>query len=173
MTGRLDARFTSYTLDRIAERHRFRCDRCRNGCGLRRRRETIFIRDILGYHTDLIYRPIIELFRQWDWKHNGNLPTNTAQDFASAMVFDPNLQIFSGNGYFDFATPFFATVYTLNHLTVPPDLQKNITYGFYQSGHMVYMHSPALAQFHDRSRTLVRANASSRPLAAAGAVTRK
>jgi carboxypeptidase C (cathepsin A) len=65
------------------------------------------------------------------------------------MTFDPNLRVFSGNGYFDFATPFWATVYTLNHLTLPPQLQKNISYGFYESGHMVYLHPQALVQFHD------------------------
>ena len=38
---------------------------------------------------------------------------------------------------------------TLNHLKLPPQLQTNISYGFYESGHMVYLHPPALAQFHD------------------------
>jgi carboxypeptidase C (cathepsin A) len=146
--GRYDARYTSYMLDRLAERTDFDAtdaaiDAAFVGSG------NYFLRDILGYHTNLVYRPLINVFRQWDWKHNGNLPTNTAQDLASAMVFNPNLRVFSGNGYFDFATPFFATVYTLNHLNLPPQLQQNITYGFYESGHMVYLHSPALSQFHD------------------------
>jgi carboxypeptidase C (cathepsin A) len=64
------------------------------------------------------------------------------------MGFNPNLQVFSGSGYYDFATPFWATVYTLNHLMLPPNLQQNISYGFYESGHMVYLHPEALAQFH-------------------------
>ena len=83
-----------------------------------------FVRQVLGYQTTLIYRPVTNVFRQWDWKHNGNLPTNTAQDLAGAMTYDPNLRVFSGNGYYDFATPFFATVYTLNHLNIPPQLQQ-------------------------------------------------
>jgi carboxypeptidase C (cathepsin A) len=53
------------------------------------------------------------------------------------MTYNPRLKVFSGNGYYDFATPFFATVYTLNHLYLSPSLQRNITYGFYQCGHMV------------------------------------
>ena len=32
---------------------------------------------------------------------------------------------------------------------LPPQLQANISYGFYESGHMVYLHPQALAQFHD------------------------
>jgi carboxypeptidase C (cathepsin A) len=148
MTGRYDARFTSVNLDRISDQPDFDAtdaaiDSAFVATG------NVLLRQILGYHTDLIYLPEISVFRQWDWKHNGNLPTNTAQDLARAMAFNPNLRVFSGNGYYDFATPFFATVYTLNHLQLPPQLQANITYGFYESGHMVYLHTPALAQFHD------------------------
>ncbi|MDQ6933356.1 MAG: hypothetical protein M3160_09320, partial [Candidatus Eremiobacteraeota bacterium] len=48
---------------------------------------------------------------------------------------------------YDFATPYFQTEYTLNHLNIAPALQKNISYGFYQSGHMVYLNPWAQAQF--------------------------
>jgi len=148
VTGRYDARYTAYALDAIEDRPDFDAtdsaiDAAFVGSG------NYFVRDILGYHTDLIYRPTTNTIRQWDWKHNGATPTNTAQDLASAMVFNPNLRVFSGNGYYDFATPFYATVYTLNHLNLPSQLQRNISYGFYESGHMVYLHQQALAQFHD------------------------
>lgn len=148
MIGRFDARYTSYNLDAINDRQPFDAsdsaiDTAFVGAG------NVFLRQILGYHTSLIYRPMYNVFRDWDWKHNGAPSTNTAQDLANAMAFNPNLRIFSGNGYYDFATPYLATIYTLNHLNVPPALQSNITYGFYESGHMVYLHTPALAQFHD------------------------
>ncbi len=148
MTGRYDARYTSYMLDRIQDRPDFDAsdssiDAAFVGSG------NYLMRDIMGYRTDLIYRPMYSVFRQWDWKHNGAVPTNTAQDLASAMAFNPNLRVFSGNGYYDFATPFWATVYTLNHMNLSPQLQSNISYGFYESGHMVYLHPAALAQFHD------------------------
>ncbi|HEY1869216.1 MAG TPA: hypothetical protein VGG70_13045, partial [Candidatus Cybelea sp.] len=147
MLGRYDARYTSYNLDHISDRPDFDAvdsgiDAAFVGSG------NYYLRQVLGYQTSLEYRPTINVFRQWDWKHNGNLPTNTAQDLAAAMVFNPNLQVFSGNGYYDFATPFAATDYTLNHLMLPAKLQQNISYGFYESGHMVYLHTEALAQFH-------------------------
>ena len=40
------------------------------------------------------------------------------------MTFNPGLRVFSANGYYDMATPFYATVYTLNHLNLAPPLQK-------------------------------------------------
>ncbi|HEV3092514.1 MAG TPA: hypothetical protein VGX91_13815 [Candidatus Cybelea sp.] len=148
MIGRYDARYTSYMLDRLQERPDFDAtdsaiQSAFVGAG------NVYLRQVLGYHTSLVYLPEINVFRQWDWKHNGALPTNTTQDLANAMTFNPNLRVFSGNGYYDFATPFFATVYSLNHLQLSPALQKNISYGFYESGHMVYLHTAALAQFHD------------------------
>jgi carboxypeptidase C (cathepsin A) len=147
--GRYDARYTSYALDRIADRPEFDAtdsaiDAAFTGAG------NYYLRQVLHYNTTLEYNVLsFRINRQWDWKHYGNLPTNTAQDLAHAMVFNSGLRVFSANGYYDFATPFFATVYTLSHLNLPPQLQGNITYGFYESGHMVYLHPAALAQFHD------------------------
>lgn len=146
--GRYDSRYTSYALDRIADRPEFDAtdsaiDAAFVGAG------NYYVRTLLHYNPPIEYRPITSLFRQWDWKHNGNVPTNTAQDLARAMTFNPGLHVFSANGYYDFATPFFATVYTLNHLNLAPQLQSNISYGFYESGHMVYLHPAALSQFHD------------------------
>jgi carboxypeptidase C (cathepsin A) len=38
-------------------------------------------------------------------------------------------------------------VYSLEHLNIAPELQKNVTFGFYQSGHMVYLNPSALVAF--------------------------
>jgi carboxypeptidase C (cathepsin A) len=147
--GRYDARYTSYSLDRVSDRPAFDAtdsaiDAAFVGGG------NYYLRQLLHYNSDLEYLPTAYgINRKWDWKHGGNLPTNTAQDLAAAMTFNPGLHVFSANGYFDMATPFFATVYTLNHLNLAPPLQNNITYGFYESGHMVYLHPEALARFHD------------------------
>jgi carboxypeptidase C (cathepsin A) len=59
------------------------------------------------------------------------------------------LRVFSANGYFDEVTPFLATVYELNHLNLQPALQSHIQYGFYPSGHMIYLNPDALKTFHD------------------------
>jgi carboxypeptidase C (cathepsin A) len=53
--------------------------------------------------------------------------------------------VFSANGYFDLATPFFGTEYTLGHLNVPPSASARIHYGFYPSGHMIYLNDASRA----------------------------
>ena len=96
---------------------------------------------------DIIYGSGFSNQDGWDFAHAGRYPTNTAPDLAEAMTQNPSLKVFSANGYYDFATPFFATDYTLRHLNLSPSLQQNITYGYYQAGHMIYLSEPALAQY--------------------------
>ncbi|HZZ64249.1 MAG TPA: hypothetical protein VFE17_02005, partial [Candidatus Baltobacteraceae bacterium] len=111
-----------------------------------------YLRDDLKYTSPLQYRPniygiIYANGSSWDFEHNKREPTNVAPDLADVMTQNPRFKVFSANGYYDFATPFFATVYTLQHLNIAPALQSNISFGFYQSGHMVYLNDAALAQF--------------------------
>jgi carboxypeptidase C (cathepsin A) len=73
-----------------------------------------------------------------------------AGDLADAMRKDPKLKVFSANGYFDLATPFFITEYDLAHMMLPANLAKNVEFGYYPSGHMVYLNVDALKMFrHD------------------------
>lgn len=86
--------------------------------------------------------------RNWDWHHTVNghkypVP-DTLPDLRDAMTQNPHLMVFSGNGYFDLATPFFKTQYELNHMGLAPSLQKNIDIHFYHDGHMLYIHTPSL-----------------------------
>ena len=54
--------------------------------------------------------------------------------------------LFVGAGYFDLATPFFATEYTLSHMGLDPRAKANFTLADYEAGHMMYIHVPSLAQ---------------------------
>ncbi|HEU4635974.1 MAG TPA: peptidase S10, partial [Edaphobacter sp.] len=89
----------------------------------------------------------------WDFKHEapgeGHRPLampDTALDLADAMRKNPSLRVFSANGYFDLATPFFATEYDLNHMSLPPQLVHHVEFGYYPAGHMVYLNVDALRE---------------------------
>jgi carboxypeptidase C (cathepsin A) len=88
----------------------------------------------------------------WDWHHlvdGQKYPVpDTLPDLREAMTQNPHLKVFSGNGYFDLATPFFKTEYELNHMGLDSSLEKNITFGYYPDGHMLYIHTAALAKLH-------------------------
>ena len=86
----------------------------------------------------------------WDFRHRVGgqrwpIP-DVSEDLRQVMSQNPYLRVFSANGYYDFATPFFETEYTFQHMGLDPALEKNISYGFYESGHMIYLHTPVLVQ---------------------------
>lgn len=101
------------------------------------------------------YRVSAGTIGQWNWKHRalGGGPgfgeqaqPYVAGDLAAAMRENPHLRVFSANGYFDLATPFFATEYDLAHMNLEPELRGNVEFGYYPSGHMIYLNTEALKQ---------------------------
>ncbi|MDQ2681180.1 MAG: peptidase S10 [Candidatus Eremiobacteraeota bacterium] len=152
MVGRLDGRFQTYTTDRLNDQPPWDPTDAAIDSPFT---TTInqYLREDLKYTTSLPYRAniygiIYQNGSSWDFKHRGNPTTNVVPDLSEAMTYNPKLQIFAANGYYDFATPYFETVYTLDHLRIEPSLRKNITYGFYESGHMIYLEPQALKQLH-------------------------
>ena len=69
---------------------------------------------------------------------------DVAVDLSDAMRKNPKLRVFSANGYFDLATPFFITEFDLHHMLLPPAIASNIEFGYYPAGHMVYLNVEAL-----------------------------
>ena len=69
-----------------------------------------------------------------------------AGDLADAIRKNPRLRVFSLNGLFDLATPFFITEYDLAHIELEPKLRGNIEFAYYPSGHMIYLNVDALKQ---------------------------
>ena len=154
--GRLDSRYQTWNLDRASVEGPPWDPTDASIDGPYTTAINEYLRQDLKYNPPIPYRPnIYEIIYGpgfsnqdgWDFSHNKRYPTNTAPDLASAMAQNPSLKVFSANGYYDFATPFFATDYTLRHMNLSPTLQSNITYGYYQAGHMIYLSEPALAQY--------------------------
>jgi carboxypeptidase C (cathepsin A) len=110
-----------------------------------------YLRDTLKYNPALPYSPdtyaLIYKTGLRSWK-GGEGDINVVPPLAQTMASNPQMLVFSANGYYDFATPWLATQYALQHLNLPPDLQKNVSFGFYPSGHMVYLNQSALDAYH-------------------------
>ena len=125
----------------------------------------------LKYDSTDTYRPSAETIGQWDWKHR---PTSggpgggggeqsqpwVAADLGAAIRKNPHLKVFSANGYFDLATPFFATEYDLSHMDLDPTLRANVQFGYYPSGHMIYLNVDALHQLKDDLAAFIARSAS-------------
>ena len=152
VVGRLDSRYQTYSLDRATNEGPPWDPTDSSIDGPYTTAVNAYLRDDLKYDPAIQYRAsIYDIIyadgAEWDFTHAGDPTTNVAPDLADAMTQNPSLRVFSANGYYDFATPFFATQYTLQHLNIAPPLEKNISYGFYEAGHMIYLSDAALAKY--------------------------
>ena len=104
----------------------------------------------LHYASEAPYRVFNDrVLDTWDWKHRSSWGETlsvpyAAADLAEAMRRNPHLKVLSANGYFDLATPFFATEYDLEHMGLAPSLRENVQVTYYATGHMIYLDDSAL-----------------------------
>ena len=168
-TGRLDTRFSGPTLDPLSKEAEYDPQ----SAAISSAYVSVFndyVRRDLKYNGDLAYKPSTDAERDWDFQHappgeSRPIPqsTNVAPDLAIAMKLNPNLKVLLNAGYYDLATPFFEGIYEMKHLPIPARLQSNIEFQFYESGHMVYAHEPALKQLHENVGAFIRKNAGKTP----------
>ena len=72
-----------------------------------------------------------------------------------AMAKNPYMKIFVGAGYYDMATPFYAAEYTISALNLDPSLKKNISWSYYESGHMMYIEKKSLKKLKDDAAAFI------------------
>ncbi len=100
---------------------------------------TNYIRNELGYKTDMYYYPSGGI-QPWDYGVQNGFGDTTSM-LHNAMTKNPYMKVMVAAAYFDMATPYYAVEYTFNHMGLHPEMHKNITWQFYQSGHMLYIDS--------------------------------
>ncbi len=143
--GRLDTRFTGVDRDSAGEYHEFDPSLAAI-MGPYTATLNDYVRSELNFETDLPYEILNPLVNPWSYNDFANRYVNVAETLRKAIATNPYLKVFVANGYFDLATPYFATRYTFNHLGLPAELQQNISFEYYEAGHMMYVHEPSLAR---------------------------
>jgi carboxypeptidase C (cathepsin A) len=155
-TGRLDTRFSGPTMDPLGKES----DYDPQSAAISSAYVSAFndyVRSDLKFGKDMKYRPSVYGADDFNWDFKHKQPgmhfawpnVNVMRDLAAAMKYNPNLKVMLNGGFYDLATPFYAAIYEEEHLPIPENLRKNITYAFYPSGHMVYAHIPSLEKLHD------------------------
>ncbi len=98
-----------------------------------------YARADLNYQTDRRYVTIGNV-GPWDWRlgagRDGDAYLNVAPYIGKALRENSGLRVFVGQGWYDFATPFFAAEYALTRTGFPQD---RIEYKYYDAGHMMYV----------------------------------
>ncbi len=103
-----------------------------------------YVRRDLGFESDLSYEIIARLEPSWSYKAFENRYTETGETLRGAMTQNPYLRVHVASGYFDLATPYFATEYTLAHLGLTPEQRERLSVSYYPSGHMMYVQLASL-----------------------------
>jgi carboxypeptidase C (cathepsin A) len=146
--GRLDSRFVG--IDRDAAGESVEYDRSyANVQGPYTACLYEYVRGELGFDSDLPYEVITEKVWPWSYKEHENQYVSVAESLRKAMTWNPHLRVFIANGYFDLATPYFATEYTVNRLQLDETLRGHVTMGYYEAGHMMYIHLPSLVKMKE------------------------
>jgi carboxypeptidase C (cathepsin A) len=143
--GRLDSRYKGVDYDSGGER----TDNDPSGYGI----DGAYTSAIHDYiYKDLgikMTRPFnvlsYEVNRGWNWNVSGKQMhyVNVAPMLGRAQRENKDLRIFVANGYFDFATPFFATENTFADNGID---NSRVSMHYYAAGHMMYIEPDSLAQ---------------------------
>ena len=159
-TGRIDARFTGYTYDLLEENAQGDPEGPAVG-GAFTALVNSYNHDELKFGKDKVYHNTANAFGSWNWTRRDQRrfgfpgAPNVDQDLAQAMITNPKLLVQVENGYYDFATPFFATEHTMEHLGLPEALQKNVKLDYYTAGHMMYLQDEDRVSLHNHIANLI------------------
>lgn len=110
----------------------------------------------LGFRTNREYQSIARIGRDWDWRIGGrddNAYLNVTPYIGKALRENSGLRVFVAQGYYDFATPFFAAEYALTRTGIPQD---RVEHRYYDAGHMMYVRDEDRAKLSNDVRAFIR-----------------
>lgn len=98
-----------------------------------------YIRRDLKFESDLVYEILSSRVRPWNYGDDFiGQPISVLDRLANVMAQNPAFRVMVNCGYQDLATPATAIRHSLDHLKIDQSLRKNISYTFYEGGHMMY-----------------------------------
>jgi carboxypeptidase C (cathepsin A) len=106
-----------------------------------------YFRSELGYENDTEYHILRSL--DWTWGDAKDGYSDTSGHLREAMAKNPYMRVYVASGYYDLATPYYATIYTLNHMGLDSDAHNRFTLEEFPVGHMVYVEKGALKKLQE------------------------
>lgn len=140
--GRLDSRFEGMDADAAGERSSYDPSEASYE-GAYTAAFQDYVRRDLKWDSDMYYA-VSGNVRPWD--ENGY--NGVAETLRAAMTQETYLKVLVVCGYYDVATVFHGIEYTVDHMGLEPSIRKNISFSYYESGHMVYVDEKAHAKLH-------------------------
>lgn len=144
--GRLDTRITGTDYDNAGERFDFDPSLNATISGPYATAINQYLRQELKFETHLAYEVLTNRVQPWNYNNVQNRYLNVAEELRSAMAKNPALKVWVCSGYYDLATPYFATDYTFQHAFLRAEQKQNIRFTYYEAGHMMYIHKQSFLQ---------------------------
>jgi carboxypeptidase C (cathepsin A) len=124
-----------------------------------------YVRDELGYRTDVRYELMNpDVVKAWNWAEAGlgDLP-GVGLRMRRAFSLNPRLKLLIAHGYFDLATPYFASKYVVERLELDEAISPNLRLNVYAGGHMFYTHLHAREQLYADVKALYESSSETPP----------
>ncbi|GGG95186.1 carboxypeptidase [Polaribacter pacificus] len=112
-----------------------------------------YIQEFLNFKTDIKYN-MFGPVHPWNWDNN-----TTRDDLRKAMTANPYLNLLFQAGYYDGATTYFNTKYTMWQIDPSGKLKDRMNFKGYRSGHMMYLRRADLKTANDDIRTFIKKSA--------------
>ena len=109
-----------------------------------------YLREELKYPTEMEYN-VWGNVRPWTQDANANV----SEMLRQAMRDNPYLKVLVQGGYFDAATDYFNAIYTISHIQPGGEFRDRFRFSWYESGHMMYLRKPDLANANNDLRAFI------------------
>ena len=166
--GRLDARYKGPSTDQLAAEAEYDPFASATSSALAAGMNS-YARDTLKFGADLTYQADADVpDLKWNTDHvTTGKPWqgffNVLPDLARTMTRNPAMHVLVMGGYFDLSTTFFASIYEMKHLALPPSLERDVEYQFFPTGHEPYVNRDARRAMHDRIAQFIRSSTGEHP----------
>src|SRR5580692_244992 len=140
--GRLDSRFTGMDVDAAGDHNEYDSSEASyEGAYVATFQD--YVRRDLNWKSEMYYT-VTARVQPWDQGQ----PGGPAEALRSAMTEQTNLKLLVICGYYDHATPFNGIEQTVNHMGLEPSVRKNVSFTYYEGGHMMYIDKKANDKLH-------------------------
>jgi carboxypeptidase C (cathepsin A) len=150
--GRLDSRFEGIDVDAAGERPEYDpSEASYEGAFVATFHD--YVRRELKWDSDAYYTVSANV---QPWDQTGN--TAVAEVLRAAMTQQTYLKVLVVCGYYDLATPFNGIENTVAHMNLEPPVRKNISFTYYEAGHMMYIDQKQHDKLHKDIDDFINAN---------------
>jgi carboxypeptidase C (cathepsin A) len=106
------------------------------------------LRNDLKFEDHQVYEVLTGNVQPWNYGRSNRSP-DASDTLRETMSANPFLKLFLALGHYDLATPPSTVTYSVEHMRLPEELQKNITARYYEGGHMMYIHEPSIKKLRE------------------------